>query len=243
MPGRRVSRWVAAGAAVVSLLAAAAVVLGSATPASADSSYLEFSTNGTTWSSTAPSALFANHLLLAPGDSLASTVYIRSTRADPTSLSVAIANLSTSDPRFSAEVTIGATGGVGSGLSTPLSDLPACAPILSAFPVARNQAVPVTITLALANALSGVQGQGSWVRFDLQVGLSDLGSPVNPNGCPASSTSVPAFDGGGSSGIASSRMAFTGTTTLYPGLTIAGIVVGLGGLFLLAGRRRRGGKP
>lgn len=222
------------GAIVLSLLTAGVLALGTAAPASATSdSFLEFSTNGTTWSATAPSSLFQSSVRLSPGDSTSVTVYIRSTRPDSTTMSGAITRLASSDPSFRAMVTIGAADDTGRGWSKPASTVSACQSIFTKVHVKAYQVVPVILTLTLSRTIEGATEQGSWIRFALLLGLSDAGAPTGPGGCPASGTSVPAFNHNGPT------VAFTGTDTLFPGLIFAGFATGLGVLFLVAAIRRR----
>jgi hypothetical protein len=221
-------------AIMLSVLTAAALALGAAAPASAATAgFLEYSTNGASWSTTAPSALFQSSLRLSPGDSKSTTIYLRSTRTNPTTMSAAISKLVTSEPGFGAVVTIGASGSTAPGWSKPASALSACQPIFTGVHVAANQVVPVTVTLTLSDTVAGVQQQGAWIRFALLLGLGDVGAPTGPGGCPVSATSVPAFNHNGPT------VAFTGTDTLYPGLIFAGFAAGLGVLFLVAAIRRR----
>jgi hypothetical protein len=222
------------GAIVLSVLTAAILTLGIVAPASAATAgFLQYSANGTSWSATAPSALFQSNLRLSPGDSKSVTVYLRSTRTDPTTMSAAIFQLATSDPGFRAAVTIGTSGASGTGWSKQASALSTCQPIFTKLHVAANQVVPVTVTLTLSHSVSGVREQGSWIRFALLLGLSDVGAPTGHGGCPVSATSVPAFNDNGPT------VAFTGTDTLCPGLILAGFAAGLGALFLVAAIRRR----
>jgi hypothetical protein len=223
----------AIGSLVLGGIVAAALALGIAAPASAATSPLQYSMDDVTWSSTAPSGLFPSSLRLSPGDSRSITVYVRSTRTDPTTMSAALTRLVSSSAQFSAAVTIGATGGSGPGWHSPASTMPTCAPIFSKFLVGAGQIVPVTITVTLSSALNGRQEQGGHLGFDLLLGLADVGAPLAPGGCPSSGTSIPAFNPTGPT------MAFTGTETLNPGLTIAAFAGGLGVLLLVAARRRR----
>jgi hypothetical protein len=223
-----------AGAILLSVATAAILTLGIAAPASAaKASSLEYSANGTSWSAAAPSSLFQSGLRLSPGDSKSITIYLRSTRTSPTAMSAAITQLATSNPGFRAVVTIGAAGGSGHGWSKPASALSTCHPIFTNVPVTANQVVPVTVTLTLSHTIAGAQEQGSWIRFALLLGLSDVGAAMGPGGCPSSGTSVPAFNNNGPT------VAFTGTNTLYPGMLFAGFAAGLGVLFLIAALRRR----
>lgn len=222
------------GAIVLSLLTAGVLALGTAAPASATSaSFLQFSTNGTSWSASPPSSLFQGTVRLSPGDSKSVTVYVRSTRSDSTTMSAAITRLATSDPSFRAMVTIGAADGTGSGWAKPASTLSTCQSIFTKVHVEAYQVVPITLTLTMSPTIERAQEQGSWIRFALLLGLSDAGAPSGPGGCPASGTSVPAFNDNGPT------VAFTGTDTLFPGLLFAGFAGGLGALLLAAAIRRR----
>jgi hypothetical protein len=147
----------------------------------ASASFLEYSTDGTNWSSAAPSSLFPDNLRLSPGALKSVTIYVRSTRTDPTTMSAAISQLASSDTRFRTVVTIGAAGGAGPGWSKLASTLSTCQPIFTKVQVAANQVVPVTVTLALAHTVTGAQEQGSWIRFALLLGLSDVGAPTGPS--------------------------------------------------------------
>jgi hypothetical protein len=237
MRSRRTTRWVAAvclGIAVVALAVAPAA------SASAAPTYLEFSTDGNTWSQTPPASLFSSSLRLVPGDALARTVYVRSTRSDPTALSVALADVSVSSPELGAALSVHAVAGSSAPLDSSISALGACTPVVAAIPVARNQSIPITVSLTLATALHTTQAQNASVHFGLQIGLSDVGSPVAPNGCPQSPTTIAGTGGHlAFTGSAPSRIAFTGTDTLYPALIVAGIAFGIGTLFAVVGRRRR----
>jgi hypothetical protein len=227
------------GAAVLSVLMAAVLALVTVAPASATTtatapaSFLEFSTNGTSWSAAAPSSLFPGGVNLTPGDSKTATIYVRSTRTDPTTLSASMSQVVTSDPGFGAVMTIGAASALGRSWSKPASALPSCQPIFTKMLVATDQVVPLSLTLAMSPSAVGVQGQKSWIRFTLLLGLADAGAPLLSNDCPSSATAVPAFNDNGPT------VAFTGTNTLYPGLTLAGFAGGFGVLILVAVRRRR----
>jgi hypothetical protein len=237
MRSRQTTRWVAAiGLAIV----AVALAVVPAASASAAPTFLEFSADGSTWSPTPPASLFSSSLRLVPGDAIARTVYVRSTRSDPTALSVALADVSVSSRELGSALAIHAVAGSSTPLESSMSALGSCAPLVSALRITRNQAIPITVSLRLATALHTTQAQNASVSFGLQIGLSDVGSTVAPSGCPQSPTTIAGTGGHlAFTGSAPSRIAFTGTDTLYPALVVAGIAFAIGTLFAAVGRRRR----
>jgi hypothetical protein len=232
--------------AVVATILVGLVVLGtgvapaaaSVGSASVGSLPLEYSTDGTTWSPIPPASLFPQGYLISPGDTESATIYLRSTRAAATTLSAAVTNLSSTDSRFSRATTFSALGPGGTSWSRNAASFGRCSPIFTAVPMVSGHALALTMAITLSTGLDAQQEQGSRLGFTLLLGLADAGAPHSPGGCPATAASVPAFPQDGK------VVAFTGSGTLYPGLVIAGFIVGLGALLLViaAARRRRNRK-
>lgn len=220
------------------VVATAASVLAVTASAAASPAGLEFSTDaGASWSGTAPAALFDPAFRVVPGDRLESTVLVRSTRAAPTVMMVAITDAGISDALFDEAVTLQGDDGSGRGLpATRLSAIAACDQAVPTRTLVAGQVVPITMTVAVSPDLVQQEAQGAVARFDLLIGLTDPGAPTTPNGCPVDPVVVSGFAVPGS---ASGTIAYTGTDAVLPTLVVSAAALAAGGLLALAGSRRR----
>ncbi|GMA91890.1 hypothetical protein GCM10025869_24190 [Homoserinibacter gongjuensis] len=117
---RRTLAGLAALATTVGLLVAAA-------PAQAAPHALEFSTDGVTWSATPLGSIFGTDFRYVPGDTESSTIYVRNVRAVPTSVMMAITDVTYDDTEFGTALSIAATDFASGGLpATSIGAVPAC---------------------------------------------------------------------------------------------------------------------
>jgi hypothetical protein len=232
--------WRRAAVLASVLVAAGSSVLAVTTSSSAATADLQFSADGgASWSDTAPASLFDPSWRAVPGDRLQASLLVRSTRDAPTVMMVAIADASISDPLFDEAITVQGDDGTGAGLhATRLSALAACDAVVPTRTVVAGQRVPIEMAVNVSPSLAGHQAENAVARFDLQIGLTDVGAPTSPNGCPVDPTVIAGFAAPGSQ-TGTGRIAYTGTDLFYPALAVAGSALVVGALLALAGRRRR----
>lgn len=236
MRASRLSRW-AAGIAV-----AAAVIVGTALPAAAAPGDIEYSTDGgTTWSATPPASVFPANYRMIPGDTLARQLLIRSDRVEDTYIFATISKKGTADPALSQGLTLTATDAAGNGLpTTPFGEIKPCTTVVPPRVLHTGEIYTINLTAHLSGALTGTQGQSAVQDFDLMLGMGDPVGAITVNGCPVDPTTIPGFrpvpatPGGDGDGLAG-----TGSDGVNGSLIAGGALLGLGGLFLVAARRRR----
>lgn len=180
---------------VISLLAAPVM------PAHALGSPLRFSTDGVTWTSVPPEALFTDDVVLVPGGSTTATLHLRSAAPTRGALDIATTNVRASDPEaaeaFGIEVAAEAetdTGGTGDGLPrTRFADLTENTPVSPTVTLEPGQSASFTLTIDLGEETSGTAAQNSAIGLDLAIGFRDAaaGGGEGPHGTPDSGTAPP----------------------------------------------------
>ena len=229
----------AATAALV--LVAGVTVALTASPAQAASAPLEYSTDGITWSATPLASLFTD-VRFVPGDEQSRTIYVRNARGVPTSIMMAVSDITSDDNEFGTALTLAATDFASGGMpATSIAAIPQCRVIVPRRELGPGETMAVRLDLAVAPWLSGGNGQSGTANFSLLVGMADRDTPIAATGCLKAKAVIPAFDGAdGTGGAGGGSMAFTGAQEPYAALTIAGIALGAGCfLIVLATRRRR----
>jgi hypothetical protein len=231
--------WRAALAIAALVVAAVPPVLAVTTSSAAEiDDDVEFSTDGgATWSPTAPASLFPAGFLVVPGDSLESSLLVRSTRTEPTVAMVAITNASTDDSLFAGALTVQGQDDAGDGLpATPIAALAPCDAVVPTRVLETGEALPVTLVVSVSSSLRMSQAEDAVANFDLAIALADPGVPVAANGCPIDPTVIAGF---APTAPASGTIAYTGAALVYPTLAVAASALAAGSLFVVAGRRRR----
>jgi len=222
----RLSR-VLAGIVGVTVAVAALSGIGAAPAQAADG--IEFSTDGTTWSSAPPAALFATGTTLAPGGSVSTTLWVRQTHGVPEYLAVVLRGVQVSSPALAAVATLSAAEGTRGSLGpTTLATLGSCTPLAPAGAVASGVARSITLTLSLPATADASAADGSMI-FDVAALATDPAAAPTEDGCGPVAASRFAAD---------ATLAATGTS-----LEALGVAAGLGALGVLltiiAGWRRR----
>ncbi|GAA1424539.1 LPXTG cell wall anchor domain-containing protein [Agrococcus citreus] len=214
-------------------LAALLLVLVPVHPAAADEGDLDFAVDGSAWSSS-PTALLPEAPVLAPGESVAPTLEMRSMRDEPVTLVVAVIRPRASDPAASAAFSLAADDERGRALleRTPFEGLSECTVVMSRL-MLPGETAAVTVAVALDAALTGTEAQGSSVGFDLRVGMA---AGVVPPGCPAEAVDIP-FVPASPESAAGATLPQTGAP-LAPGLVIGATAMMVLGAALVAARRR-----
>ena len=229
-------------AAAVAVLAVVGALVAPVAPASAAPLPIEYSANGTSWSSTPLGSVFPSGMRIVPGDEISATIYLRTTRTAPTELSVLLTGLTVDDPAFGSNLVLGSTPNMGFGLAPTVFDrITACTPMLTRTAVAAYQVVALTVTVGLSADLPAQVAQNATANFNLVIGVSDTGVGAPVPGC--SGPRIPATPGGGSTASAGGAdgrtVAHTGSDVTYPALAVAAVAWGVGWIFVMIGRRRR----
>lgn len=223
-------------AAFMLAVATAAIVASAAAPAVAAvpvDSAIEVSLDGTSWSALPPDGLFPSELRLAPGDMKTAELFVRSTHSGTAVLSIAVTDAETNQVQFSRDLRIGGGDADSTMTPTPFIDIATCANLIEPRTVTQTDVTAVSIDLLLEPG-SGNLTQGATANFDLAIGLTELGVPADPSGCPLDATIVSGI--GGNDGVI---LAYTGGTVQYPALIGAGLAIGTGWLLILGLIRRR----
>lgn len=189
---RRSSRPLFAGVMVV-IAMVAALLLGPVPAAHAVDDRLQFSTDGTTWTSAPPESLFHSGVVLVPGGSVSSTLYVRSTAQTPGVLSAGLTNVRVSDEsaekyfgvRATADIGTG-TDGAGAGLDrTAVSDLEEYTRIGLPLTLAPGQGAQFTLAIDLDLRPDGTEAQNSAIGLDLALSFTDASAASGNGGGPS----------------------------------------------------------
>ena len=150
--------------------------------ATADGDHLEVSLDGLSWSSSLPDALFADDILLVPGQSVTTELHLRSTAPTAGVLELALMNISASDEwaaqSFGFQVELAEGRGddtLGGGLPrTRFADLEEGTRLGSPVHLEPGEAVALTLTIDLDARATGNHSQNSAIGLDLVVSFVDV---------------------------------------------------------------------
>jgi len=224
-------------AAAVVIVAAAVAIATPAAPVSAAPGGLEYSADGTTWTSTAPASVFPAAYALVPGDAVSATIWVRSARPGLARLTAVLADVTTSSPEAGVVFELEGADTTGRGLPRTAADrIRDCTELVPSRVLAAGAVARITTTVSMPATVSGLDGQGASLAFDLQLGLADLQLPTTPSGCPFDATVIPSLPNSGGTG---GTIAQTGVDLLPQTLAIAGAATAAGFALLLLARRRR----
>ena len=218
------------------------VGLFAAGPASA-AGIVDVSSDGVTYGATFPGALFEDIGIHVPGDSQATSFYVRNSGTQTGFLRVALANVSVSDAVLGTALTVVASTAGYPGTPAALNQAQPCRVLTEGELVPAGGVVMVDTALMLGN-LNGQQGQGGTATVSLRVSLSDaaIGS-LPPTSCGALATTILVV-GPGQPVVTGTDtgMAMTGTELPVPLIAANASLIGAGLFLLLAARRRRRAK-
>ena len=233
--------------AAAALLVAGATGIVQPAPASvAPVDGAEFSTDGTAWSAEAPAALFASAFRYAPGDSRASTVYVRNTHGTAIRIAAVITRMTWSSADAATAFTVAGADQDGVGMfARPIGAIGNCTPLVPTRQLAPGEILEITTTVALLASTSGTTAQGSSIRFDVELAMTDMDGPAPSPGCGAQAPeqpggeTIPNVPGTGGT-AANGALGATGVGAhLAPTIAVAATAGALGLLFMLWARRRR----
>ena len=227
----------------ITIVVAVGAILGTGMPvaATAAAPTVDYSRDGgLTWSAAPPSFLFSSSMRLVPGDAMTENVLIRSLRADPTLMQVSLANATTASALLESALTVEGADAAGAGLTpTTLDALTTCQTVVPDRVLAQGEIVSVSLTMRVSSSLTGQEAQDSIGYFDLALAMSDPGTAIAPNGCAVNAVLIPGTgEGQDTPRSIPAGLAYTGTTLAYPAIITTLVALGVGGLFVLIGRRR-----
>ena len=178
--------------AIAAVLLGVVMVLGTAVPASA-ADVVQLSSDGSSWSTSLTSPLFATAPQLVPMQAASATFWVRNSAPDAAYLRLTVENLSWSGPTYAAALSVAASVPGTAGTPLALGSSSGCMVLLDGVLLAAGQAVKVTATLALGD-LDGSAGQTGAAAMDIAVGLEQaVSAPTaacNPAATPASTVTV-----------------------------------------------------
>jgi hypothetical protein len=230
----------AASAAPSAGRSASAVRFMAASAAATASPAIEVSLDGEPFARAPFPALFPSDYRISPGDRLSRGFEVRSTHGMPVVLTVTANDVRADDESLVRDLSLAGGEGDAAGEALSLSSLPSCAPLIEPRVVQPGEVVPVTVVLEL-DRLSTNTTQMDSLAFDIEIGLTDVGVPVDPSGCAIGPVVVPGIGGPGTPAPSAEQgpLASTGGTLPYPVLLGAGLAMGVGWLLVVDALRRR----
>lgn len=235
---------IVAGLAALALAAGVCASIGLAGAAASEappSTDLLVSTDGVHFSAELAGGLFGGSGLLVPGDSVASSLWIKNPTGAPAALRVSARDVTFSSGDIADGVTMSAwDSGTDTTLSATLRSVAECQIIVPSQAIAAGATMEMIVKYTMAD-FAGAVGQNESASLGLKVAMRDAeAGPFPLSACedegvlvssnPALPSSLP--------GSLPSSLPTTGTEFVVPLLAAGGFLVGIG-LFLVAGRRRR----
>lgn len=171
-----------------------ALTLAPAAPAAA-AGELQVSADGSAYGFSLSTPVFQTLGAMVPGDSQASTVYVRNTGDEAGFLRIVLADVQYSDLDLANALTIQASVLQDAGAPTPVSLAEPCWVLNEGQTLAPGQSARIDLTAVLGN-LDGTLGQGGTVRATLAANLSDMtpGS-LPPTECGTANIAAPLLPG------------------------------------------------
>jgi hypothetical protein len=221
------------------------LLLAGVPAAGAATSDLQVSIDGGPFTGAPSEALFDDGYRISPGDRLTRDLRVRSTHGTPVVLTITTDNVRVADEVFARDVVLVGGEEGEEGTAIPFSLLASCSPLIAPRTVQPGEAVHVTLSLELDRRSTNVTRVDS-LAFDVAIGLTDVGVPVDPSGCAVPAVVVPGIGAPGgpaAPGGQSGPLASTGGTLPYPVLIGAGLAMGVGWLLVVDAMRRRRRTP
>jgi len=165
-------------AAIAAVLGAGALAIGgAATPANA-ADELQLSNDGSTWSSTLGSDVFAQSRSLIPGSTVDGTFFVRNATTSPAWIRVGVSELTVTSEDLALSLRLSAAGSTGSGPGAATS-LTGAGIVCSDFlvrstPVPPGGVIRVDASLAMRSSVSGDTAQAQAARLEFVAEISDV---------------------------------------------------------------------
>jgi len=222
----------------VAVAVAAFAALAVATPASAATPEIVVSADGTTFGPGVATELFDDLALIVPGDSMASSVWVRNQSAGTALVRVAVTNLVIPSPEFGAAVTLSSTMNGFTHIAS-LGSLQNCQVVVQAQSIPAGGTAKVDFEVLMSSATSGSDAQGQTASMAFVVTAHDFAAGPFPdaNGCSRGAAGT-GGSGAGTGGAGTPPLAWTGVGELLPTILVALACIGCGALFAVLRRRR-----
>jgi hypothetical protein len=218
----------------VGILIASAWGAAVATPASAATPEIVVSADGSTFGAGVTTQLFDDLALIVPGDSMASSIWVRNQSTGTALVRVAVTDLVIPSPEFGSAVTLSSTMNGFTHISS-LGSLQNCQVVVQAQSIPAGATVKVDFEVLMSSATSGSNAQGQTASLGFIVTAHDFAAGPFPdaNGCAVSTGG-----GSGTGGASAPSLPWTGVGELLPTIFVALACIGLGALFAVLRRRR-----
>jgi hypothetical protein len=173
---------------VVTGAMAASMILGGAQAASA-AGIIDVSSDGVSYSSNYPGALFDPHVAMVPGDSQSKVFYVRNSGNEAGILRITMEDVSASDIDFANALTVSVSTAGFSGAPASISKANPCWELLDGKSIGPGQSVAVTTEVALGD-LNGLAGQGATAGMVMRASLSaPAAAPLGSTACSSGPSS------------------------------------------------------
>lgn len=170
--------------AIIGVAMATALILVAPTGGHAHGGPLEFSTDGTSWSSRAPDALFESGVLLVPGDSATATLHVRSAAGTTGVLEVRLVEVWSAGPDSAEHFGVSAVVDAGTGVDvsgaalarTSVAELATRTGACRQVTLAPGQSIEMALVIDLEPDPGGTGGRNGSVNLRLAVTFQDAGA-------------------------------------------------------------------
>lgn len=226
-------------AAIGAALAVALVLCGAPTAAdAAPTDAISLSSNGVDFAPDLPAGLFNSLGTFIPGRTASVRIWVRNDSPAEARLRVDAWAEASTDPEYTASLTISATVPDAPGRAAALGSQPSCTALVTDRILDSGSAVPITFRLSMSD-VAGTTAQAASADAMLRFTLTDAAAPA-PEDCPPGGTTVPVVGGPGAapaSGPSMDDLAQTGLDFQVSLAAATALVIG--GLAALLRRRRR----
>ncbi len=206
------------GRAIVAVVAAAVLGVAGATftagAATAATPPIGVSTNGVTFASTIPDALFVG-VHLVPGGAVTRSIWVKNQAGSSGNFAIAIRDVSSAQTQLLPQLSIDGRTTSLIGPKVFFDQVDPCSTILKNIPAAAGQTVRIDLTLVLDPAVSGRSSQQAMAAFDLAIALASASVP-SPDGCRVTSGGGGVGGTGGGGGTITIHGSTVGGSTASP---------------------------
>ncbi|NYG99043.1 hypothetical protein FJ656_01840 [Schumannella luteola] len=193
-------------------------------PAYAESSGIELSTDGTYFARTLTTPLFDPSAAMIPGSSQSNSFWVRNASGAPAYLRVSIANVHSTDVDLANALTVSASTSGDSGSRVAISEAAPCAVLTEGQVIPSGGTLRVSAVAALGD-LQGQAGQGGSADFRMLVNLSSVNLAGGDRyACLADSGEVPGFYTGSRTTAGGTRSAGQGDLVATGGADVPAAV-------------------
>lgn len=209
---------------------------GAAAPASAAGDTILVSTDGVHYSTAISGGIFEGVGVLVPGDSVASTLWIKNPTSAPAMLRISTRNVAISSAEFASGVTMSSWDSkTDTTRKAALQNVAECGIVAPAQEIEAGESIKTVLRFTMSD-LDGSTAMKEGVRLDLMVAMRDAAAGAFPPGACEDNGVLISSNPGHSAPLPS-----TGTDPAAP-LIGGGLLLGIGAFLLRRSRRRGAGQ-